>query len=792
MQYYNNDFDYSSGYYDGYSETEEERRRREKELADQAVQTQEITTYGDGTVEETTTREYAPAVQQMAVEPIQPVEPVQQMPVAQPVPQMQPVDPAALAQQQAAQVQQQPAAMAQPQAASPYDLTPTGTGVGFQPKFGYVSPPAGQAEQTKQYINNYQESQDNPMKLLALRGDETAPTFIRERAGEQAFELMNKEVQQKTAEKQAQQLAQAAAQGDRRASNTIARELQSKEGSWLKMILLKFIDPKLAGDEAVKLGVGNRWVNTTDSEGNAALVQVNLRGLPLKGYSADGNEIAAKDLVRYTSGGAAIKGVTQGQEVYKDPAGVVKGGFVLETRPGRMPRYLEVGTGRPATEEESRVLSKVGVAGTLEQQAAAQEQKQRINLFYEPAIAAASKGAATLAEFNAMNRTNFAIAGRDSLGMPLLVDQVSGQLLTKPPGTGTAGGTAAMPPATGGTATGVTADQARRLDTDIDSLNREIARIPANDPRRQERLNILNSELSKAQQARTQIGTVATGGTAAMPPAPGGQSPADIISQRGQQEAIRKQKLELEGKASSGVIKYIDETLVPAANDSQRGSDTIKRQLEIFSDPRSNALFGIYNKAESNSAGDKRWAMLRDIIGGRLDVKNSELSKTAAELGLTSSEISLLSEYNTLNGPLVAATARAIGGAQLSDADRSAAEKLQVDIGNTPALGAYNIKTQQLFAFDLARAKSDWAATQSFANTAQLESAWRKEQARLISGYQRVAEQRAQFIKVNSGDKPASVSMVRESFRRYPPPQYDPNSGWINLRDRKLNDILGR
>ena len=73
------------GNYLGDWETEEERRKREEEEANRTVHTQETKTYGDGTVERTTTEELRPAVQPVAVKP------VQQMPVAQPV--TQPVSP---------------------------------------------------------------------------------------------------------------------------------------------------------------------------------------------------------------------------------------------------------------------------------------------------------------------------------------------------------------------------------------------------------------------------------------------------------------------------------------------------------------------------------------------------------------------------------------------------------------------------------------------------------------------------------------------------------------------------
>lgn len=255
-----------------------------------------------------------------------------------------------------------------------------------------------------------------------------------------------------------------------------------------------------------------------------------------------------------------------------------------------------------------------------------------------------------------------------------------------------------------------------------------------------------------------------------------------------------EERQKISGLQGAGVIEHIDKKLVPDAEAGNTGSDIIKKQIALFKDPaKSDILFGLYNAAQSNT-GDKRWAIVRDIIGGKLDAKDTEISKAIAELNLNSDQASALREYNALNGPLVAVTARAIGGTQISDRDRAAAEKLQVDIGTTPALGAFNIKANQQFGFDLARYKSDWASKQPIESVAVLEREWRKEQARLVEQYGKVADERVKFIKDNSGGRPASIGLVREAYNRYPVPEYDPNAkggagDWKKLRS--LNDILG-
>lgn len=207
----------------------------------------------------------------------------------------------------------------------------------------------GQAQQQTQpatsaiqpYIEMYQRDQDDPLQMLALRGDTSAPEFIRKRAGDRARELMEQEYKKSEAERQAKELVLAAGQGDRKASNTIAKELQSQEGSWIKMLLLGFISPQLAGEEAVKLGFGNKWTQGYDAQGNAALIQVNAKGLPLKGYDSKGNELAAESLPAFMTGGKRNLDIVGGTYV-NDTTGEV-GRVVTDKNTGRS--YIQTDTG---------------------------------------------------------------------------------------------------------------------------------------------------------------------------------------------------------------------------------------------------------------------------------------------------------------------------------------------------------------------------------------------------------------------------------------------------------------
>lgn len=257
-----------------------------------------------------------------------------------------------LRQQALAQRQQPPAQtnIARPSLATPGiqpDQTAPALGQGLrmpQTMLPPVTQPSTQA------IDLYQQNQDNPEALLKMRGDANLPEFIRERASRRAYDLLDADIKKQQAQVQAQQLTTAAAGGDRRASLTVARELQNQEGSYLKMILLGMISPDLAREEAIKLGIGNKWTAAYDAQGNAGLIEVNAKGKPVRGTLADGSEMSKNDLIRYAAGGGQqldIVGGTVVSDTLKDAAGNPLVGRVqtnkktgqtwVQTDQGRMP-----------------------------------------------------------------------------------------------------------------------------------------------------------------------------------------------------------------------------------------------------------------------------------------------------------------------------------------------------------------------------------------------------------------------------------------------------------------------
>jgi len=561
---------------------------------------------------------------------------------------------------------------------------------------GAVAQPAPQATEAavtpvQAGITAYQNVQDDPMALLRLRNDQNQPEFIRQRSANRAYELMDAEVKQRQAQDMmpklnAQEVSRALTK--RSEGNTV--------GDWLQYLLFKHVGlTDLANEKGEQLGIGSKWLGAQDQLGNAGMIKYTASGMPLEGVKADGTTMTKTELAAYASQGAALKGVNQSNDVYKDPSGKVKGSFVLETRDGRTPVYKEVGTGRQATAAESAVLNKVGVAGTLEQQAAAQQQKLGIRLQYEPAIAAATKGASTLAEFNAMNGTNFAIAGRDAQGVPLLVDQTTGQLLMKP-------------------------------------------------------------------QAGTQAAPGAP--TAAGTAVPAGPTPADIQRQGKTQEA-----------QTAAFVKFENEDLLPRAEAGQTIARVRKEQIKgpdgILNNPEIASLL-------QGSSGGEVGNIIRDLITGGY-ANQADLSARVASLNLNDRQKAVLYRQIGLNNQIAPLTLRANAGpGAVSDAEQKANRDANVDITRQPLYSGLSLLTKDQYMKDLMQARADYRTKNpQLATTAEFNTAWNAEKARLDKQYDSIYAARAAYIaKYNPMDangKATNPGAVVDAYKLLPVPEWN-------------------
>lgn len=145
-----------------------------------------------------------------------------------------------------------------------------GTGL----KMPGVAPTVG-APVTAPALQEFMNTQDNPMEMLRYGSREDVPQYLRDRAKTRAYELMDREVKQAEAKKQAEQVL---ISGNGTAMTRALRD-NGDQGNYLKMIMLGFISPELAGKEAIKLGFGNKW--TTDQiemDGKPVTVEIQTRG----------------------------------------------------------------------------------------------------------------------------------------------------------------------------------------------------------------------------------------------------------------------------------------------------------------------------------------------------------------------------------------------------------------------------------------------------------------------------------------------------------------------------------
>lgn len=301
------------------------------------------------------------------------------------------------------------------------------------------------------HVDRFANAQGNPMNMLQIYQDTSVPEWMRRQAGKEVAKSVKDADNEQTATETLPTL------NPKQLADVAQGKDKTGVGDWLQYLLFRHVGlTDLANAKGEELGIGHKWQTVTDDNGKNGLIKVSANGRPLEGLKDDGTSMSQAELISFATGGAA-KGVHQAADVYKDPSGQVKGSFVLETRPGQTPVYKEVGTGRRATPAESAVLNKTGVAGTLEQQAASQQQKLGIRLQYEPIIAAATAGAKELGEANAKYGTNFAIAGygapgTPNAGKPILVDQTTNQIvqpnaqgqITATAGAVPQGGTAAL------------------------------------------------------------------------------------------------------------------------------------------------------------------------------------------------------------------------------------------------------------------------------------------------------------------------------------------------------------
>lgn len=298
-------------------------------------------------------------------------------------------------------------APAAPEAVSPYSLSTGATGQGLR----MPQQAAPVASPTAQAISTYQAVQDDPMALLKMRNDQNVPAFIRERAGNQAYELLNRERQTAAAETKVERMI---ATGDQTGiAKTLATKPKTEEGSFLKAVLYAKLGlTDLAKEEQMKLGAGSTWTSVAGPNGENALVKVAANGQPLEGVKSNGEAFSNEDLIKFGAGSTLGKGTSVSAEVYVD----TKTGNRYRSGVDASGKSALINVqGGPAFKGNPKDLEvqSIGTAAQKATDAAA------VKLRYAGPTSYTEAGAKAAGEFNFNNGTNIGYASQQP-GAPLV------------------------------------------------------------------------------------------------------------------------------------------------------------------------------------------------------------------------------------------------------------------------------------------------------------------------------------------------------------------------------------
>jgi len=673
--------------------------------------------------------------------------PVQVTPVA-PQPQVTPQPLRAVPTQAAT-----PAPAAAPAAATPPITTPAPA----------AAPPAAPA--VVDFSAELSNLVSDPAKLASYYGDTSKP----EPARKIALDLFQAHLKGTYSQDKATKTLEAAAQGDRKAQNEVMRDLQREDGSYIKAILFARLGlNRLAEEEQNKLGNIGKTVSRAILGTSPYTIETDNRGAIVRAWDESGSRADEKTLAALNS--SAVK---QGAQAYGFTGGISTlptTGEPLQARQNAITGQAEYIYMTGPNRGQIYTGKEIPVQQRVQTQAMVDYNRKLIDFATNPNIAAGTEALKFAIDAYGINSPE--VQRTQAQINRVLGPQALNQIISAVPApAGQAAPQAAPAPSAtpsavpqGGPAVPAPAGQAA------------LQAAPAGQPAPQ-------AAPSAAPAVGGTGGRVAGG--AGGQPLPG-ESPAAFRKRMDIGTAAAKENIQVQGARAQSFNKILDEEVRPEA---QKG-DTIvsirKQQFAMFDRPGidANKLFGLYTAAQE-SPGDQKLSIIRDIFGGVFKPE-TEVSQRLAQLNLTPQEKAALVEYNIANQKINAATLKqTAGGGSVSDAEQKANRDANVDITKVPALGAYNAMAQSQFDGDRARYKADWALTQPAQNALELDRAWRKESQRLAKIYQETATARAKFIAQNGG----TYSAVREGYRRFPIPEYDPESGsW--KKTKPLAEIL--
>jgi hypothetical protein len=565
--------------------------------------------------------------------------------------------------------------------------------------------------------------------------------------------------------------------------NDIARLLKSKteEGSYAKMLLLGFISPDLAGKEAAKLGLNDKWAVGQDASGRA-LIYKTRDGVPVEGYdSTTGARMSATDLITAVGSGQRKLDIVGGTYV-NDKTGEV-GRVVTDQKTGIS--YIQTDSGRQPMSGFRPQAS----GGTLDMQRVAQVQKQNIDLAGDWAktqmrVQSAGPEAANkyLGEFNAKYGTNYTL--NQLSGGPPQIDMNTGQII----GPVARPTTAAGPVAPAAVAVPqVDAAAVARAQGDLASLDREIKRLPPNDSR----LETLQQERAKAVQRIQSAG--------------GAVSPADIESATKVKTAVA----ESAGKAPIEVntdeqklFNKAKETINNSGSTGREIADITRNQVNrLMSSPE---IIGYLNGDDTRSAQFGK--LIREVAtgsysGGDDAAQGKELADAMVRANMPMSLQGTLQEIRQANTKINALTLRSNEGpgAISNFENKQNQNNNMTNIGDLTAWSALTGLTRRQFVGDISQAKATFLQQHPELKTdTQFNAAWDKSLANATKAYDAIYQARLLAVKpyYDAANKSATNATAQKAykdaavaaFRSYPVPEFNLSTGKWEYKTKQARD----
>jgi hypothetical protein len=167
---------------------------------------------------------------------------------------------------------------------------------------------------TAGFIDQYQNSQNDPQALMKLGSDENVPEQLRDRARNRAADIITQQREQ----------AKATAELGTKTPSDLARMMQDrkKEGSWGKYVLFGALGmTALRDEEAGKLGIGHDQI-VQGADGKGYLIKTGPDGRPIEGFDAQGKALTPEELITAAAGAGAGKWQTSA-EFFQDKSGNV-------------------------------------------------------------------------------------------------------------------------------------------------------------------------------------------------------------------------------------------------------------------------------------------------------------------------------------------------------------------------------------------------------------------------------------------------------------------------------------